>query len=153
MSDDTKEITPVRIEDRLLHRIGVREWGFPSLCIPGQIWRSEAHGTITCMVPHKDPSKVGIETLPMIVTTDGRALWMPDHWRSALWEYVQAWPSSGCGLGPFLALTEAQRCDFIRKRAAELVKSDNIGCRHIAHDIGQFAALEYEIVELAQPVQ
>lgn len=139
---------PVRIEERLLRRIGIREWGMPSMCMPGKIWRSEDNGTISCMVPHEEPTKVKIETRPLTILTDGfKASWMPDHWRAALWEYVQAWPSSGCGLGPFLALTEAQRCDFIRKRAEELVKSDNIGCRHIAHDIGQFAALEYEIIE------
>ncbi len=132
---------PVRIEARLLSRIGIREWGLPSLSMPGQIWRSEDNGTVSCMVAHEDPTKVKIETRPLEILTDGfAASWMPDHWRAALWEYVQAWPSSGCGLGPFLALTERQRCDFIRKRAKELVNSDNIGCRHIAHDIGQFAS-------------
>lgn len=29
--------------------------------------------------------------------------------------------------------------------AAQLVMADNIGCRHLAHDIGMFAALEYEL--------
>lgn len=146
----SNELEPVRIEDRILHRIGVREWGLPSLCTPGQIWRSEDKGTVSCMVPSEDPTKVKIETRPLVVLTDGfTASWMPDHWRAALWEYVQSWPSSGCHLGPFLALTEQQRCDFIRKLAEKLVKSDNIGCRHIAHNIGQFAALDYQIVELA----
>jgi hypothetical protein len=142
-------VKPVTIDKMLLHRIGVREWGLPSLCMPGKIWRSEKHGTITCMVAHEDKSKVKIETLPLVVIEGNfEPSWMPDHWRAALWEYVQAWPNSGCDLGPFLALTEEQRCDFIRRRAAELVKSDNIGCRHIAHDIGQFAALQYPLPEV-----
>src|SRR4051812_31536525 len=90
----TKQET-VKIEDRLLHRIGVREWGLPSLCIPGKIWRSEKHATISCMVAHEDATKVKIETLPLIIRTDGMASEIPDHWRAALWEYCQAWPSSG----------------------------------------------------------
>lgn len=143
----------VKIDASLIHRIGVREWGLPSLCMPGKIWRSKEHGTITCMVPHEDKSKVKIETLPLIVTEGNwEPSWMPDHWRAALWEYVQAWPASGCELGPFLAISEEQRCDFIRKMAVELVKSDNIGCRHIAHNIGQFAALEYPLPEVVANV-
>lgn len=146
------EIKPVKIESSLLHRIGVREWGLPSMCVPGKIWRSEKHKTITCMVPHDSPEKVKIETLPVVIVEGNwEPSWMPDHWRSALWEYVQAWPHSGCGLGPFLAITEAQRCDFIRKIAQELVASNNIGCRLIAHDIGQFASLDFPLVEIAEP--
>lgn len=139
---------PVRIDERLIHRIGVREWGLPSICMPGKIWRSEDHGTITCMVAHEDPSKVKIETLPLLTIPAGESMSeMPDHWRAALWEYVQAWPHSGMCYGPFLALSEAQRCDFIRKMAEKLVKSDNIGCRSIANDIGEFAAYGYELSE------
>ena len=73
---------------------------------------------------------------------------MPDEWRAAIWEYVQAWPSSGCGYGPFVAVTEEQRCHFIRQMAKDLVLSDNIGCRSIAHDVGQFASLDFEIQEV-----
>lgn len=142
------DLEPVKIEKRLIHRIGVREWGMPSICIPGKIWRSEEKATISCMVPHEDPTRVKIETRPLTILTDGfKMSWMPDHWRTALWEYCQAWPSSGMEYGPFLALTEQQRCDFIRERAKMLVESDNIGCRLIAHDIGQFAAVDYQIVE------
>jgi hypothetical protein len=138
--------SPVRIDARLVHRIGVREWGLPSMCVPGKLWRSEQKGTISCMTA-KGAHRVNIETFPLVVVGAGEAQWMPDGWRAALWEYVQAWPSSGCDYGPFLALTEEQRCDFIRKMAADLVKSDNIGCRLVAHDIGQFAALDYELPE------
>lgn len=143
---------PVRIDARLIHRIGVREWGLPSMCVPGKMWRSEKHGTICCMLPHPtDPNLVTTETLPLIVTDSGGKQWMPDSWRAALWDYVQVWPLSGCGYGPFLAITEAERCDFLRKMAADLVKSDNIGCRLIAHDIGQFAAVDYQIIEVEEP--
>lgn len=139
--------TEVRIDERLIGRISVREFGLPSVCMPGKIWRSEEHGTISCMTP-KSEARVNIETLPLVVVKAGEKQWMPDVWRASLWEYVQAWPSSGCGYGPFLALTEAQRCDFIRAMAKELVASDNIGCRLIAHGIGEFAAVNFEIVEL-----
>jgi hypothetical protein len=139
-------VTPVRIDARLIGRIGVREWGLPSMCVPGKIWRSEDHETISCMTA-KGEDLVNIETLPLEIVEPGSEQWMPDAWRAALWEYVQAWPSSGCGYGPFLALTEAQRCDFIRAMAKDLVASDNIGCCHIAHDIGQFAAIDYPHVD------
>lgn len=146
------ENKPVKIESSLLHRIGIREWGLPSMCIPGKIWRSETHNTITCVVAHDSPEKVKIETLPLVIVEGNwEPSQMPDHWRSALWEYVQAWPSSGCGLGPFLAISEEQRCDFIRDMAQKLVASDNIGCRLIAHDIGLFASLDFPLVEDVQP--
>ena len=138
---------PVRIDERLLHRIGVREWGMPSICMPGKMWRSEKHGTISCMTPHEDASKVKIETLPLVVIPAGEMSQMPDSWRDALWEYVQAWPDSGHGYGPFLSITEEQRCDFIRNWAKKLAESDNIGCCSIANAIGEFAAYGYELSE------
>lgn len=138
----------VKIEMRLLDRIGVREWGLPSLCIPGKIWRSEKTATISCMVANKDPKMVTIETLALTILTDGLEMsWMPDHWRAALWDYCQAWPDSGMTYGPFLSLTEQQRCDFIRQHAKRLVDSDNIGCRSIAHNVGLFAAYDFQIAE------
>ena len=91
----------VKIESRLIHRIGIREWGLPSLCVPGKIWRSKEHQTISCMVPHAtDPTMVTTETLPLEVIGIGELSIMPDHWRDAIWEYVQEYPSSGAGLGP-----------------------------------------------------
>jgi len=141
---------PVTIDKQLIGRIGVREWGLPSMTVPGNIWRSEKNGTITCITHGTTPGFISFQTRPLVVVEPGELQWMPDSWRAALWEYVQAWPSSGSGYGPFLALTEEQRCDFIRLQAAELVKSDNIGCRHIAHDIGMFAALEYELPEVSK---
>lgn len=86
-----------------------------------------------------------IETLPLVVIPAGEMSQMPDSWRAALWDYAQAWPHSGMCYGPFLALTKAQRCDFVRKMAAELVKSDNIGCCSIADGVGMFAAYGYEL--------
>jgi len=136
----------VKIDERLIDRIGVREWGLPSICMPGKMWRSEINGTISCMVPHEDASKVKIETRPLVIIPAGCEMsWLPDSWRAALWEYVKAWPNSGCGYGPFLAITEEERCDFIRKWAKELVESDNIGCLGTANDIGEFAAYGYEL--------
>jgi hypothetical protein len=136
----------VKIDSRLIGRIGIREWGYPSLCIPGQIWRSEKDSTITCMIPHvSEPELVSVQTFPLEITEPDDLSEMPDEWRDALWSYVQAYPSSGCGFGPFLRISHAERCDFIRKMAKNLVESDEIGCRHIAHDIGQFAALEFPL--------
>ena len=136
---------PVRIDERLLHRIGIREWGLPSLVMPGQIWRSEKESTISCMVDIGD-NKVRTETRKLEVVSAGESQWMPVEWRNALWEYVQAWPHSGCGLGPFLAINNDQRCHFIRKMAAQLVASDDIGCRSIANSVGEFAAWGFELV-------
>jgi len=136
----------VRIDERLLGRIGVREWGLPSLCVPGKMWRSELRGTISCMTTKgTDGERVNIETRRLEVVRAGEKQWMPEEWRAALWEYVQAWPESGCGYGPLLAITERERCDFLRKMAAELATADDIGCRLIAHGIGEFAAVEYEL--------
>ena len=134
----------VRIDQRLIGHISIREWGLPSMRIPGKIWRSEKNGTISCMIA-KDSDLVTIETVPMAIVEAGEPQWMPDSWRAALWEYAQAWPHSGCGYGSFLAITEAQRCDFIRKMAAELVRADNIGCCSIANSIGEFAAYGYDL--------
>lgn len=145
--DMTKESETVRIDMRLLGRIGVREWGLPTMCIPGKMWRSEKNGTVSCMVGSEDPSMVKIETLPLVVIPAGEMSQMPVRWRAALWEYVQAWPESGHGYGPFLSITEEQRCDFIRNWAKKLVESDNIGCRSIANSIGEFAAYGYELLE------
>ena len=140
-------LDPVRIESRLVNRIGVREWGLPSLVTPGQIWRSETHGTISCMTPNGSNS-VHIETRKLEIIAPGEVSWMPDNWRSSLWEYVKAWPSSGCPLAPFLAISRPERNEFLRQLARELVSSDEIGCRYIAHSIGQFAAFEFETVEV-----
>ncbi len=144
--------TAARIDERLIPRIGIREWGLPTLCCPGKLWRSVLRGTITCMTEKKDdPDRVEIETLPLHIMPAGSAQWLPSKWRDALWSYVQEWPHSGCGYGPFLQISEEQRCDFIRKLAAELVKSDNIGCCSIADSIGQFAAYGYELADPPKP--
>lgn len=135
-----------RIERRLVSRIGVREWGLPTLAMPGKVWRSRENDTMTCMVPHSDPAEFAIETLPLEVIEPGELSEIPDHWRDAMWEYVQAYPASGHGLAPFLRITEEQRCDFIRTQAEFLVRSDNIGCRSIAHMIGDLASIEFELV-------
>lgn len=142
------KFTKVKIDERLIHRIGVREWGLPTMCTPGKLWRSEKNGTITCMTA-KGIDRVNIETLPLVVVPAGEPQWMPASWRDALWEYAQAWPHSGCPYGPWLRISEAQRCDFIRKMAAELVKGDNIGCCSVANCIGEFAAYGYELEDPA----
>ena len=130
----------VILDERLLHEINVREWGMPSLCIPGQMWRSEKNNTISCMVSLADPSRVKIETLPLKVAPAGTRSELPHHWRAALWEYTKAWHYSGCKYGPLLAITETDRCNLIRALGGNLVASDNIGCCSIANAIGQAAA-------------
>jgi len=91
---DVATLPAVKMDARLVKRIGVREWGMPSLCMPGKIWRSVERGTITCMLPHEDATKVKIETLPLVVIPAGEFSVLPDSWRSALWEYMQAWPDT-----------------------------------------------------------
>lgn len=143
--------SPVSIEARLIVRIGIREWGLPSMVMPGQIWRSEKHKTISCMVLHAtDANLVTTETRKLEMVDVGEFSVMPDHWRDALWEYVQRWPSSGCHLGPFLRISEETRNRFLRELGERLVESDEIGCRHIAHDIGDIAAMGFEIVSDAR---
>lgn len=139
-----EDLKSVRIDERLVHRIGIREWGLPTLRMPGKMWRSDDHATISCMVASEKDELI-IQTRRLVVVKAGRQQWMPDEWRAALWEYVQAWPSSGSGYGPFLAISEAERCDFIREQARKLVESDNIGCRLIAHGIGELASIDYEV--------
>lgn len=135
----------VQIEKRLIHRIGIREWGCPTLRTPGQIWRSKENKTIICMVASDDPDAVRVETLPLEVIDIGELSIMPDHWRDALLEYVRAWPHSGAGLGPFLRITQDERNVLIRSLAGGL--GDHIGCCMVAHYMGQLAAVEYERVE------
>lgn len=137
-------IEPVEIDERLLHRIGVREWGLPSLITPGQIWRSQENKTISCMLP-SGPDNVRIETRKLVVVSPWRRSWMPKEWREALWEYAKEWPHSGSQYGPFLSVSEKERCDFIRMLCEKLLRGDNIGCRSIAHDIGMMASVEYEL--------
>lgn len=137
----------VKIEERLLDRIGVREWGLPTLITPGKVWRSEKEVTMTCTVPSLDDpeNKCSFETLPLVVIGVGELSILPDHWRDAMWEYVQKWPMSGFGLGPFLRISMDERNAFIRKMVPRL--NDDIGCRHVAHAIGHFAAMEYELLD------
>jgi len=138
------KLDTVRIEKRLVSRIGVREWGLPTLVMPGKIWRSREKGLISCMLASGD-TRIRTETRTLEVINIGEYSRMPDTWRDALWEYVQAQPYSGCGFGPFLRITEKQRCDFIRKMAIELSNSDDIGCRSMAESVGALAAWGYEI--------
>ena len=138
-------MSAVKIDERLISRIGVREWGLPSLVVPGQIWRSEKSKTITCMVAN-GAVNVSIRTLPLEIIPPGELSVMPDEWRAALWEYVKAYPYSGCGYGPFLAITKAERCALIREMAKTQVESYDVCCRSIANSIGEFAAYGYELV-------
>ena len=135
----------VIIDKRLMRRIGVREWGLPTLRIPGQIWRSETHATISCMVESDKAGHVKIETLYLRTGMTGQFSEMPLTWRKALWEYTQAYPASGCCYGPFLAITEQERNDFILTLGKKLMDSGHIGRRMIAHDIGQFASVDFEV--------
>lgn len=140
----------VRLDERLVGFIGVREWGLPSLCMPGKIFRSAKNETISCMVsrPETNFRFVRIETLSLKVVKAGEKQWLPKHWMDAIWTYVQAYPMSGYHLGPLLNITEKERCDFIRKLARDLlVDSDNIGCQLIANAIGGIAAYGWEPIQ------
>ena len=139
---------PVSIDERLVSRIGVREWGLPTLVVPGQIWQSERRGTVSCMVRSDEFGKVRIETRPLVVLPVGELSWLPDHWRSALWEYVQSWPQSGCGLGPLLAISREQRHALLRRLASDLLATDEIGSVVIANSLGLLAAVEFERPEV-----
>ena len=139
---------PVSIDERLVKRIGVREWGLPTLVVPGQIWRSEKRRTVSCIVASNDPGKVEIETRPLVVLPIGEFSWLPDHWRLALWQYVQSWPHSGCGLGPLLAISRAERHAMLRRLASDLLATDEIGSVGIANSLGLLAAVDFELLEV-----
>jgi len=135
---------PVSIDERLVSRIGVREWGLPTMAMPGQVWRSEWHQTMSCMVACEDNAMVRVETRPLVVLPVGELSWLPDHWRSAMWEYVQAWPHSGCGLGPLLAVSRGDRHALLRRLASDLLATDEIGALVIANSLGLLAAVDFE---------
>ncbi len=137
-------MSAVSIERRLLDRIDVREWGLPTLLVPGKIWRSEVHKTISCMVP-EGADHARIETRQMHIVEDGVPSDLPDHWRDAMWEYVQAYPSCGCALGPFLRISEECRSEFVKQIAHRLMACHNaVSCLLLARDIGLLAAIEFE---------
>lgn len=141
-----EQLPTVRIDERMLYHINVRDHGLPSMIMPGKMWRSANGETITCMVPYeKGGARVACETRKLEVVKAGERQVLPDTWRASLWLYVQAWPMSGCCYGPLLKITEAERCAFIRKLAQEIVGSDDIGCQMIAHNIGLFAAANYPL--------
>lgn len=133
----------VKIEQRLLNRIGKREWGLPTLRVPGQIWWSEATNMIYCMTEASE-TRVSVESLSLQIVGVGEPTEMPSRWREALWSYCQAWPTSGCKYGPFLAIDDATRNRFLRQLGEKLVRSDEVGCQSIAHMIGEFSSYEYE---------
>lgn len=139
---------PVSIDERLVERIGVREWGLPTMVMPGQVWRSENHQTMSCMVACEDSAMVRVETRPLVVLPAGELSWLPGHWRSAMWEYVQAWPHSGCGLGPLLAISREQRHALLRRLASDLLATDEIGSMGIANSLGLLAAVDFELLEV-----
>lgn len=139
---------PVSIDERLVSRIGVREWGLPTMAMPGQVWRSEKHQTMSCMVACEDPAIVQVETRPLVVLAVGELSWIPDHWRAAMWEYVQAWPHSGCGLGPLLAISREERHALLRRLANDLLATDEIGSVGIANSLGLLAAVDFERPEV-----
>jgi len=135
---------PVFICDRLIHRISKRDWGLPTLRVPGKIWRNSESTLITCMLSDAtDAEKVRIETRPLQSVYDDMKQSMPDEWRAAIWEYVQAWPASGCKLGPLLKITDKERNDFLRKLIATCVGADDIGLRLAAHNVGLFASVDF----------
>jgi len=135
----------VRIDWRLVERIGVREWGLPTLRMPGKVWRSREHHTLSCMLPN-GREKLKIETRPYaaVMPEKGDRLWMPMTWRRAMWQYVKAHPFSGSQLGPFLSVDDAKRNALLRKLGEQLAKADDIGARSIAHHIGEIAAYACE---------
>jgi len=134
----------VRIDERFLHRINVREWGWPKLVMPGKIWRSEKDKTITCLT-RCDAENFNVDTRRLEVVEPGGMQTIPESWSAAMWEYAQAYPSSACQLGPFLRITEEQRANFIRERAKLLMAKDSdLGVLLLAHEIGMFAAFDCE---------
>ena len=150
MDSSVTESDPVRIEERLIHRISVREWGLPTCQMDGKIWRSKDRSTISCMVTVA--GEFCLETRQLVIVEAGKEQWIPPHWQDALWIYCQRWPSSGCSLGPFLRISHQDRCNFVRLLATKLAGSDDIGCLAQAQCVGELAAAEFERIGDEAPV-
>ena len=103
----------VRLGQRLLDRIGVREWGYPSLVTPGQIWRSREAQTVTCIVA-SGKEAVEIDCRPLTIVEPGDSQWIPKLWRSSIWRYVKAYPASGAGLTALVWPADDERAKLLR---------------------------------------
>lgn len=129
----------IRLREELLHRIGVREWGQPTLVMPGKISRSRERRTVTCSLPsgHK---RVRWDTRSVEIVGRAEEEWMPVTWRDAIWTYCKAWPHSAWKLVPFLRAPEKERHALLRRLLENAAAADHIGIMSSGRVAGAFAA-------------
>lgn len=86
---------PILLTEYNMHKLNVREWGIPSFCGPGRMWRSEAHHTVTCLLPLRgDPAHLRAETRRLLIVDRAAEQWIPATWRQAVAVYAKEWPAS-----------------------------------------------------------
>ena len=74
----------VKLTSRNLHRLNVREWGLPTGCYIGRMWRSEQARTATCLLPIPgDPAHLRTETRAVLIVDHHEEQWMPATWKAA----------------------------------------------------------------------
>ncbi len=85
----------VRLTSYNLRKISVREWGIPTFCGAGKMWRSERHRTITCLLPlPDDPKSLRVEVRHLLIVDHAGDQWIPATWLKAAAVYAKAWPGS-----------------------------------------------------------
>lgn len=86
---------PVLLTAPNMHKFNVREWGVPSLCMPGKAWRSERHQTISCLLAlPRNPGNLRVETRKLLIVDHAADQWIPATWIRAARVYASAWPDS-----------------------------------------------------------
>ena len=88
-------LRPIRLTTRNLHQLGVREWGLPTGCYIGKMWRSERHRVAVCLLPiPKDTSRLSGESRRIYIVEHADEQWIPVTWRRAIATYKRQWPDS-----------------------------------------------------------
>jgi hypothetical protein len=109
-------LRPVQLTFGNLHRLGVREWGFlPTGTYIGRTWRSEKHGTVSCILPvAAKPTTRLIETRRVLIADRPEQQWLPASWRKAIAAYKQQWPDSA----PLMRQVPGKKLPKLKKKPA-----------------------------------
>lgn len=100
---------PVCLTPRTISSIGIREWGLPTLLMPGKVWRSELRGTITITAPAPH-GHVRLITRPLRAVKCLVGEWMPSPWYRWMARYLRKWPASASVQRRLIARRRAGVC-------------------------------------------
>ncbi len=128
----------VRLRRVLIGRIGVREWGRPSVICPGKMYRSESHSTITCLLPRAN-DMVRFETRDLVEVEEPEDEWMPARWRDAMRYYCFEWPTSATYLSGMVRLTEDERLAIMRDCARRVLSEKYLFAIANGTNLGEWA--------------